>query len=91
MRGNNDGWQYSVGATDVVKHDKNGRYSEEIAWSDFTSSAQQALSPASLALCQTVSLDDPATYIRINPVTCKDRKRVSPRFLCSHFAGAGGR
>ena len=65
MTGNNDGWQYTIQATDVVKRDANGRYYEEIAWSDLTSNAQQALTPASLALRQTVSLDAPASYMRV--------------------------
>jgi hypothetical protein len=45
MTGNNDGWQYTIEATDVVKRDRNGRYYEEIAWSDLTSNAQQTLIP----------------------------------------------
>jgi hypothetical protein len=65
MTGNNDGWQYTIQATDVVKRDTNGRYYEEIGWSGLTSSAQQALTAASLALRQTVSLDDPATYMKV--------------------------
>ena len=65
MTGNNDGWQYTIQATDVVKRDTNGRYYDEIGWSGLTSSAQQALTPASLALRQTVSLDDPASYMRV--------------------------
>lgn len=65
MPGNNDGWQYTIAATDVVKRDTNGRYYEEIGWSDLTSNAQQALTPASLALRQTVSLDDPSSYMRV--------------------------
>ncbi|MEA3007038.1 MAG: hypothetical protein QOI94_2307, partial [Acidobacteriaceae bacterium] len=47
MTGNNDGWQYTIEATDVVKRDMNGRYYEEIGWSDLTSNAQQALTAAS--------------------------------------------
>lgn len=65
MTGDNDGWHYTVRATDTVKRDANGRYYEEIGWSDFTSDAQQTLTPASLALRQTVSLDDPASYMRV--------------------------
>jgi hypothetical protein len=65
MTGNNDGWRYTIQATDVVKRDADGRYYEEIAWSDLTSNAQQALTPASLALRQTVSLDAPASYMRV--------------------------
>jgi hypothetical protein len=65
MTGNNDGWQYTIHATDVVKRDANGKYYEEIHWSDLTSNAQQALTPASLALVQTVSLDDPVSYMKV--------------------------
>jgi len=66
MRGNNDGREYSIQATDVVKRDAiSGRYYEEISWSDFASSTQQSRSPASLALRQTVSLDDPASYMKM--------------------------
>jgi hypothetical protein len=65
MTGNNDGWQHTIQAIDVVKRDTNGRYYEEIGWSGLTSSAEQALTPASLALRQTVSLDDPASYMRV--------------------------
>lgn len=63
MTGNNDGWQYSLRATDTIKRDANSRYYEEIRWSDLSSNAQQTLTPASLALRQTVSLDDPASYM----------------------------
>ena len=65
MTGSNDGWQYNLRATDTVKCDANGRYYEEIGWSDLTSNAQQTLTPASLALRQTVSLDDPGSYMRM--------------------------
>ena len=65
MTGNNDGWKYTIWATDVVKRDANGRYYEEIGWSGLTSSAEQALTPPSLALRQTVSLDDPASYMKV--------------------------
>jgi hypothetical protein len=65
MTGNNDGWRYTIEATDVVKRDRNGRYYEEIGWSDLTSNAQQTLTPASLALRQTVSLDDPSSYMKM--------------------------
>jgi hypothetical protein len=65
MTGDNDGWRYTVRATDVVKRDANGRFYEELGWSDFTSNARQTLTPESLALRQTVSLDDPATYMKI--------------------------
>jgi hypothetical protein len=65
MTGDNDGWQYTIRATDVVKRDTQGRYYEEINWSELTSNAQQTLTPASLGLRQTVSLDDPATYMKV--------------------------
>jgi hypothetical protein len=65
MTGDNDSWQYTIRATDIVRRDTSGRYYEEIAWSDLTSNAQQALTPASLALRQTVSLDDPASYMKV--------------------------
>ncbi|RZU35461.1 hypothetical protein [Edaphobacter modestus] len=65
MTGNNDGWQYTIHATDVVKRDANGRFYEETGWSGLTSNAQQTLTPASLALRQTVSLDDPVSYLKV--------------------------
>ena len=65
MTGENDGWKYTVRATDTVKSDAGGRFYEEIAWSDFTSNTKQTLTPASLALRQTVSLDDPASYMKV--------------------------
>jgi len=65
MTGNNAGWQYTIKATDAVKRDLKGRYYEEISWSDLTSNAHQALSPASLALRQTVSLDDFSSYMKV--------------------------
>lgn len=65
MTGNNDGWQYTIRATVTVKRDANDRYYEEIGWSNLTSNAQQTLTPASLALRQTVSLDDATTYMKI--------------------------
>jgi hypothetical protein len=65
MTGNNDGWQYTIRATVTVKRNADDRYYEEICWSDLISNAQQALTPASLALRQTVSLDDAGTYMKI--------------------------
>jgi hypothetical protein len=65
VTGNNDGWQYTILASDVVKQDSNGRYYEEIRWSDLKSNAQQTLTPSSLALRQTLSLDDPASYMKV--------------------------
>ena len=55
MTGSNDGWHYTIHATDLVKRDSNGRYYEEIQWSDLMTNAHQTLTPASLALRQTVS------------------------------------
>jgi hypothetical protein len=65
MTVDNDGRQYAIKAIDVVKRDPEGRYYEEISWSDMTSSAEQSLTPASLALRQTVSLDAPASYMKM--------------------------
>jgi hypothetical protein len=64
MTGDNDGWKYSIRATDIVKRDTNGHFYEEIAWSDLAS-GQQTLTPASLAMRQTVSLEDPASYMKV--------------------------
>ncbi|HEV2620135.1 MAG TPA: hypothetical protein VGU23_09395 [Acidobacteriaceae bacterium] len=69
MTGDNDGWRYTVQATDVVKRDALGRFYEEISWSDLTSNASQALNPASLALRQTLSLDDASAYMKIPDLT----------------------
>jgi hypothetical protein len=63
MTGDNDGWKYSIRATDTVKRDSNGHFYEEIAWSDLAS-GQETLTPASLAMRQTVSIDDPASYMK---------------------------
>lgn len=65
MTADNDGWQYRVRANIVVRRDTNGRYYEEIGWSDFTSNAEQSLNPQSLAMRQTVSLDDPSSYMTV--------------------------
>ena len=65
MTGSNDGWQYTIRAEDVVRRDANGRFYEEIRWSDLDSNARQTLTPESLALRQTVSLDDPASYMKM--------------------------
>lgn len=65
MTGDNDGWKYTIRAADSVKRDTNGRFYEEIGWSDLTSNTQQTLTPASLAMRQTISLDDAATYLKV--------------------------
>jgi len=78
MTGNNDGWQYAIHTTDVVKRDAKGRYYEEIHWSNLTSSAQQALTPASLALVQTVSLDDPAFYMKVPDLAAVQPLLIGP-------------
>jgi hypothetical protein len=69
MTGDNDGWRYTIRALDVVKRDANGRYYEEIQWSDLTSNASQTLTPASLAFRQSLSLDDPASYMKVPNLT----------------------
>ena len=78
MTGNNDGWQYTIHATDLVKRDANGRYYEEIRWSNLTSNAQQPLTPASLALGQTVSLDDPVSYMKVPDLAAVQPLLVGP-------------
>lgn len=65
MTGGNDGWKYTIQAADSVKRDIKGRYYEELSWSDLTSNAQQTLTSASLGLRQTMSLDDPGTYMKV--------------------------
>jgi hypothetical protein len=65
MTGDNDDWRYTVQATDVVKRDASGRFYEEIGWSGLTSNAKQTMTPESLALRQTVSLDDPGSYMKV--------------------------
>ena len=57
MKGNNDGWAYEVQACGVVKKNARGNYVEEYGWSDFKSNAGMSLSPQSLNLRQTLSLD----------------------------------
>ena len=100
MTGNNDGWQYTIHATDLVKRDANGRYYEEIRWSNLTSNAQQPLTPASLALGQTVSLDDPVSYMKVpdlaavqpllvGPITDTDHLQRSPAGHSSKARTAG--
>jgi hypothetical protein len=65
MDGKNDGREYTIRATDTVKRDPNGRFYEEIGWSDYVSNTPQASTPASLAPLQTVSLDDPVSYMKV--------------------------
>jgi hypothetical protein len=69
MTGDNDGWRYTIRALDVVKRDANGRYYEEIQWSNLTSNVSQTLTPASLAFRQSLSLDDPASYMKVPNLT----------------------
>jgi hypothetical protein len=57
MKGNNDGWQYDVTASGVVKKDANGHFFEEYGWSEFKSNAPLSLTPASLSFRQNLSLD----------------------------------
>lgn len=65
MTGDNDGRHYSIQATDLVKRDPHDRYYEEISWANLTSKAGQKLTPESVAFRQTVSLDDPITYMKV--------------------------
>ena len=60
MKGSNDGWNYEIQATGIVKKNAAGHFAEEYAWSDFKSDASMTMSPASLNFRQTLSLD-PAT------------------------------
>ena len=65
MKGSNQGWEYQVRATDVVKRDDEGVFYEEIGWSDLHSNAPMTLSPASLAFRQTVSTDAKGKYLAV--------------------------
>jgi hypothetical protein len=65
MEGNNDGREYTIRATDTVMRDPNGHFYEEIGWFDYVSNTPQTLTSASLALRQTVSLDDPVSYMKL--------------------------
>lgn len=65
MTGDNDGWRYSIQAADTVRRDTAGRFYEELAWSELSSNTQPTLNAASQALRQTVSLDDPAHYMKV--------------------------
>jgi hypothetical protein len=78
MTGNNDGWQYTIHATDLVKRDTSGRYYEEIRWSNLTSNAHQSLTPASLALSQSVSLDDPVSYMKVPDLAAVQPLLIGP-------------
>ncbi len=76
MTGDNDGWHYTVQATDLVRRDASNRYYEEIGWSNFTSG--QPLTPASLALRQTLSLDDPGSYMKVPHLAAVQPQLIGP-------------
>ncbi len=65
MKGSNNGWEYQLLATDTVRQDADGHFYEEIGWSDLRSNASMTLSPASLALRQTVSADGSGRYMAV--------------------------
>lgn len=65
MKGSNQGWEYTIHATDTVKQDSAGTFFEELAWSDLHSNAPMTLSPASLAFRQTLSLDGNGKYLTV--------------------------
>lgn len=61
-----------------MKRDSSGRFYEEIAWSNLTSNEQQTLTSKSLALRQTVSLDDPVSYMKVPPLADVQPLLVGP-------------
>ena len=76
MKGDNEGWQYTIQATDTVKQDASGMLYEEIGWSGLQSNAPMVLSPASLAFRQTVSRDLTGKYL-----TAPDLSKVQPLLI----------
>ena len=78
MKGENDGWRYTIRAAAVAKRDARGRSYLEIRWSDLTSNAGQTLAPADLAFRQTVSLDDPFTYMRVPDLSTVQPALIGP-------------
>src|SRR5262245_36868569 len=58
MKGVNQNWRYQIDAIGVVKRDSAGKYFEEYAWSNFSSSRSgDSLPAASATFRQVVSLD----------------------------------
>ncbi len=58
MKAVNENWHYEIQADGIVKRDAAGTYFEEYAWSNLISDNQKAaLSPASLAFRQQLTLD----------------------------------
>ncbi len=78
MTADNDGWKYTLLATDSVKRDGGGHFYEEIGWSNYFSSGQQTLTPASLGLRQTVSLDDPGSYMKVPDLAAVQPLLIGP-------------
>ena len=78
MNASNDGWRYTIHATDLIKRDVRGRFYEAIGWSNLTSNRPQALSPVSLAFRQILSLDDPATYMSVPDLSKLQPSLVGP-------------
>ncbi len=56
MKGSNEGWEYQIQASGVVKKDATGHMVEEYAWSDFKSNAPMTLNDVSLNFRQKLSL-----------------------------------
>ena len=73
MTGSNEGWQYSILATDTTQRDTHGRFYEQVGWSNLQSDQQQVMSSDSLAFRQTLSLYDPTEYI-----TLPNLSRIQP-------------
>jgi hypothetical protein len=64
MVASNDGFEYQLTGDSTVKQDADGVFYEEIGWSGYRSDAARELSPADLALRQTVSLSS-KTYLKV--------------------------
>jgi len=76
MKGTNERWQYEIQAAGVVKKDKDGKYTEEYAWSNLMSGgAAMPLSATSLQFRQTLSLDPE------KPPSIPDLSKVQPKVI----------
>ena len=76
MKGTNERWQYEIQAAGAVKKDRNGKYTEEYAWSNLMSGgAAMPLSAASLQFRQTMSLDPE------KPPAIPDLSKVQPMLI----------
>lgn len=56
MKGNNHGWEYQAVATALVKKDKEGKFYEEMGWSDLQANGPMTLSAEKFLFRQTLSL-----------------------------------